>query len=120
MKTMKNETLWPHPGEILRECMNDLGITAMRLSRATRIPASRITEILKGRRSISVDTALRLGKALGTTPNYWLNLQQSYDLRRANSEPLNEVDVLVVCEEAPESSEARYDGTGTKVVRIKY
>ncbi len=92
---MKNETLWPHPGEILRECMDDLGITAVRLSRATRIPASRITEILKGRRGVSVDTALRLGKALGTTPDYWLNLQQSYDLRSAKSEHLGDVEVLV-------------------------
>jgi len=92
---MKNETLWPHPGEILRECMDDLGITAVRLSRATRIPSSRITEILKGRRGVSVDTALRLGKALGTPPDYWLNLQQSYDLRRASGERLGEVEVLV-------------------------
>jgi antitoxin HigA-1 len=92
---MSNATLWPHPGEILKECMDDLGITSVRLSRATRIPASRITEIVKGRRGVTVDTALRLGKALGTTPDYWLNLQQSYDLRRANGEHLGEVEVLV-------------------------
>ena len=92
---MSNETLWPHPGEILKECMDDLGISAVRLSRATRIPSSRITEIVKGRRSITVNTALRLGKAFGTTPDYWLNLQQSYDLRRAGSNGLKDVEVLV-------------------------
>jgi len=95
---MNNETLWPSPGEILKDCIDDLGISAVRLSRATHIPASRITEILKGRRGVTVDTALRLGRALGTTPGYWLNLQQSYDLRRANSEPLSEVEVLVANE----------------------
>jgi len=92
---MNNETLWPHPGEILKDCMDDLGISAVRLCRATHIPASRITEILKGRRGVTADTALRLGRALGTTPGYWLNLQQSYDLRRANCELLSEVEVLV-------------------------
>lgn len=92
---MNNETLWPHPGEILKECMEDLGITSVRLSRATRIPSSRITEILKGRRGVTVNTAMRIGKALGTTPDYWLNLQQSYDLRRANCEHLSDVEVLV-------------------------
>ena len=95
---MKNETLWPHPGEVLKDCMDDLGITAVRLSHATHIPSSRITEIVKGRRSVTVDTALRLGKALGTTPDYWLNLQQSYDLRRAGSKHLGDVEVLVSCE----------------------
>jgi addiction module HigA family antidote len=93
---MNNETLWPHPGEILRECLNDLGITASRLSKATHIPASRITEIIKGRRGVSADTALRLGKSLGTTPDYWLNLQQSYDLRCAKRDSLQEVETLVV------------------------
>ena len=75
--------------------MDDLGISSVRLCHATHIPASRITEIVKGRRGVSVDTALRLGKALGTTPDYWLNLQQSYDLRRAGADRLGDVEVLV-------------------------
>jgi len=90
-----NETLWPHPGTILKECLDELGIPAVRLSHATRIPPSRITEIIKGRRGITVETALRIGKALGTSPDYWLNLQRSYDLRRAGGEKLDEVEVLV-------------------------
>jgi len=89
---------WPYSGEILKECMDELGISAVRLSRATHIPASRITEIVKGRRGVFVDTALRLGKALGTTPDYWLNLQQSYDLKKASRERLGEVEVLVANE----------------------
>lgn len=92
---MNNKTLWPHPGEILKDCLDDYGITATRLSRATKIPSSRLTEIIRGRRGISTDTALRLGKALGTTPEYWLNLQKSYDIRRAGTEALNNVEVLV-------------------------
>ena len=73
-----------HPGEILREdFMAPLELSANSLSLALRVPATRIGEILRGRRSISTDTALRLARYFGTTPELWLGLQIEYDLRTA-------------------------------------
>ncbi len=73
-----------HPGEILREeFMAPLGLSPHALSLDLRVPASRIGEIVHGRRSISTDTALRLSRYFGTTPDLWLGLQSEYDLRVA-------------------------------------
>lgn len=69
-----------HPGEHLAEILEELGITQYRLAKAIDTPPRRINEIVHGNRSITADTALRIGKALGTTPEYWLNLQRMYDL----------------------------------------
>ena len=69
-----------HPGEHLAEILGELGITQYRLAKAIDAPPRRINEIVHGNRSITADTALRIGKALGTTPEYWLNLQRMYDL----------------------------------------
>jgi addiction module HigA family antidote len=70
-----------HPGEILREdMMKPLGISINRLGRDLRVPVTRMSEIVNGRRSITADTALRLGRYLGTTPEFWMNLQAAYDL----------------------------------------
>ena len=70
-----------HPGEVLREeFMKPLDITAYRLSKDLRIPQTRISEILKGRRRISADTALRLSKYFGNSAKFWLGLQNDYDL----------------------------------------
>jgi addiction module HigA family antidote len=70
-----------HPGQILHEdFLKPMGITAYRLARELHVPQSRISAILKGRRSISADTALRLARFFGTTARLWLNLQVSYDL----------------------------------------
>jgi addiction module HigA family antidote len=69
------------PGEILREeFLAPLGLTAYRLARELHVQQTRISEILAGRRSISADTALRLARYFGTTPELWLNLQAHYDL----------------------------------------
>ncbi len=77
MKTLANI----HPGEILREeFLSPLGISAYRLSRELFIPQSRISEILKGRRRVTADTALRLSAFFGNSAKFWLNLQQDYDL----------------------------------------
>lgn len=77
MKTLANI----HPGEILREeFLGPLGISAYRLSRELFIPQSRISEILKGRRRVTADTALRLSAFFGNSAKFWLNLQQDYDL----------------------------------------
>ncbi len=70
------------PGEILREdFLIPHRITAFRLAKETRIPATRIAEILHGRRKITVDTALRLGKYFGNSPDFWLGIQNEHDLR---------------------------------------
>lgn len=70
-----------HPGEILvEEFLKPFKITAYRLSKDIGVPQTRISEILKGNRSISADTALRLSKYFGTTAKFWLGLQDDYDL----------------------------------------
>ena len=69
-----------HPGEHLAEILGELGISQYRLAKAIGTPARRINEVVRGRRSITADTALRIGLALGTTPESWLRLQALYDL----------------------------------------
>ena len=76
-----NNTAEPiHPGEHLSEIMEELGITRYRLAKTIGVPPLRIHDIVHCRRSITVDTALKIGKALGMTPEFWLNLQRMYDL----------------------------------------
>jgi addiction module HigA family antidote len=76
-----------HPGEVLKEeFMLPLGLSANALARALRVPANRISAIVNGERGVTADTALRLAKALGTTPDFWLNLQKQYDLDCARDE----------------------------------
>jgi addiction module HigA family antidote len=75
-----------HPGEILAEdVLADLGMNANQVGEALGVPANRISEILRGRRSISADTALRLGQWLGSSPHFWMNLQRTYDLEVAEA-----------------------------------
>ncbi|KQC10606.1 MAG: pirin [Smithella sp. SDB] len=70
-----------HPGEILdKEFLMPLNITAYRLSREIKIPQTRVSEIIKGKRRITADTALRLAKYFGNSPQFWLGLQNDYDL----------------------------------------
>ena len=70
-----------HPGEILsEEFLIQMNITAYRLSKDTEIPQTRISQILKGKRSITADTALRLSLYFGTSPKFWLGLQDDYDI----------------------------------------
>jgi len=75
-----------HPGEHLAEELRELGITAAELSRQIDVPVNRITGIIHGQRGITADTALRLGHWFGTTPQFWMNLQQLYELRLAENE----------------------------------
>jgi antitoxin HigA-1 len=72
-----------HPGEILRDELSELGISAAELARILHVPTNRVTEILNGKRAITADTALRLGRWFGTGAELWLNLQKSYELRLA-------------------------------------
>ena len=74
-----------HPGEHLAEILDELGISQYRLAKAIGVPPRRINEIVHARRAVTADTALRMGKALGMTPDFWLNLQAMYDLDRARS-----------------------------------
>jgi antitoxin HigA-1 len=76
-----------HPGEVLREeFLVPLGVNAHALAMALKVPAPRINDIVRERRSITPDTALRLARYFGTTPQFWLNLQASYDLKIAERE----------------------------------
>jgi addiction module HigA family antidote len=76
-----------HPGEILREdYLAELEMSANALAKALKVPAPRINDIVRERRGISADTALRLARYFDTTPQFWLNLQTAYDLRLAEAE----------------------------------
>ena len=75
-----------HPGEILKEELETRSLSANRRAQAIQVPANRISLVLKGQRGISADTALRLARYFGTSPQFWLNLQNGYDLKRAERE----------------------------------
>ncbi len=86
---MSKERLLPpiHPGEILtEEFMKPLGLSMNRVARDLRVPVTRIEDIVHGRRSITSDTALRLARYFGSTAQFWMNLQISYDLEVAERE----------------------------------
>src|SRR6266404_9047083 len=83
-----------HPGEILADELGELGMSATELARTLHVPTNRITQILKGQRAITADTALRLGKWLGTGAELWLNLQKSYELRHAQQELESELKTI--------------------------
>ncbi|MEX1108341.1 MAG: HigA family addiction module antitoxin [Dongiaceae bacterium] len=81
MVRRKNKLPSVHPGEILfEEFLKPLGITQYRLAKTIGVPQRRIGEIVQGNRGITADTALRLARALRTTPQFWMNLQNRYDL----------------------------------------
>ncbi|TYO67862.1 HigA family addiction module antidote protein [Bradyrhizobium hipponense] len=75
-----------HPGEHLAEELRELGITAAELARQIDVPVNRVTGIINGQRGITADTALRLGHWFGMSPQFWMNLQQQYELRLAEKE----------------------------------
>jgi addiction module HigA family antidote len=81
---MRNQMRPIHPGEILREeFVLPLGLSGNALARALCVPANRVTAILKESRNLTADTALRLARFFGTTPEFWMNLQKTYELRLA-------------------------------------
>ncbi len=81
-----------HPGEILyNEFLKPLGITVYRISKDLNIPQTRISEIIKGNRRITTDTALRLSKYFGNSAKFWLGLQNDYDIEKEQKEKQNEL-----------------------------
>lgn len=88
-----------HPGEVLREeFLKPMEISQYKLAKAIGVPAMRISEICAGKRSITADTALRLARAFGTTPGFWLGLQADYDTEEAEKtahESLARIEPLV-------------------------
>ena len=81
-KVPKNLMRPIHPGEILREeFLKPLGLSASALAVALRVPAPRINDVVREKRSISIDTALRLARYFNTTPQFWMNLQTAFDLK---------------------------------------
>jgi addiction module HigA family antidote len=75
-----------HPGEHLAQELQELGISARELARELKVPVTRVTEILRGRRGITGDTALRLGRYFQVSPDFWMNLQKLYELDLARRE----------------------------------
>ena len=90
-----------HPGEILsEEFLVPLQMSAHALSQAIRVPATRVNDIVNGKRGISADTALRLARYFGNSPDFWMNLQAAYDLRAAEREALVRIEREVSPREA--------------------
>jgi addiction module HigA family antidote len=85
-----------HPGDLLRDELQEIGVSLNELARALRVPMNRISAIVNGNRAITVDTAMRLARYFGTSPQYWLNLQSAYDVEVAEREirPQIEKEVL--------------------------
>ena len=84
-----------HPGEILlEEFLKPMEITAYRLSKSIGIPQTRTSQIIKGKRGITADTALRLSKYFGTSPKFWLGLQDDYDLEEQTNKLQNELNEI--------------------------
>jgi addiction module HigA family antidote len=83
-----------HPGEVLADELEELGITPTELSRQIAVPPNRLSQIILGKRAITGDTALRLGHWFQVSPQFWLNLQAAYDLRVAAEQIGNEIKTL--------------------------
>ena len=84
-----------HPGEILAEELEELGLSANAFAKTLGVPTNRIAAILNGQRGVTADTALRLARYFGTGPQLWLNLQQTYELRRAELDSWENIKLTV-------------------------
>ena len=84
-----------HPGEVLQEeFLKPLGISAYRLSQDVRVPQTRISEIIHGKRRITADTAIRLSKYFGTSAEFWIGLQTDFDLEESRQEIESDIDLI--------------------------
>ena len=84
-----------HPGEILADELRELGLTANALAGHLAVPTNRVTAILNGQRGVTADTALRLARYFGMTPEFWLHLQTTYELRVAEIESGDQINAQV-------------------------
>lgn len=84
-----------HPGEILADELQEIGMSAAGLARILHVPTNRLTQIMNGKRALTADTAIRLGRWFGTGAELWMNLQKSYELRLAEQEVGKEINRLV-------------------------
>ena len=89
--TMKNKMTPVHPGEILREELSELNMSARALAQSIKVPVNRVTAILNGERGITADTARRLGRYFDTSTEFWMNLQKDYEIRQAEIEDTSDV-----------------------------
>lgn len=96
-----------HPGEILADELEEIGVSGLELANRLGIPNNRIYQIMAGKRSITADTALRLGRFFGTGPDFWLNLQKAYELEAAREEIGTKLDVIVPYQEGKEPTSLR-------------
>jgi len=84
-----------HPGEVLQEeFLKPLGISAYRLAQDVRVPQTRISEIIHGKRRITADTAIRLSKYFGTSAKFWIGLQTDFDLEKSRQEIDSDIDLI--------------------------
>ena len=83
MSVMKREPI--HPGEFLLDELREIRVSPTELSRQIDVPPNRISQIVRGKRDITADTALRLGRFFGTGPELWINLQKAYELDKAKA-----------------------------------
>ncbi len=83
-----------HPGEILGDELEEINLSAAKLAHSLDVPANRISQIIAGKRNISADTALRLGRYFGTTADFWMNLQKTYELDLARADIGGEIERL--------------------------
>lgn len=85
-----------HPGEILKaEFLDEMGISAGKLAKHIHVPRTRIERIVERKTSMTIDTAMRLSKALGTTPEFWMSLQLNYDLLTSGPDDLGDIRPLL-------------------------
>ncbi len=99
MKTPHNGLPAIHPGEFLRETLDELGLTQAAFAEAIGVSPMRVSHVLRGDRPVTAELALRLGRALGQSPQYWLNLQTTHDLKLAQlawKDSLRQVRALTV------------------------
>ncbi len=85
-----------HPGEILKDELDELGVTPTEFARQIDVPPNRISQIIAGKRAVTGDTALRLGHWFGVDPQFWLNLQAAYEIRIAEQNAGREIAALPV------------------------
>ncbi len=91
----KEDFINVHPGEMLQDVLNEISISAYKLSKATSIPTSNLSEILNGKRKITPELSVRLGRFFEQSPSFWLNLQNSYELRQIEHDRKKELDSIL-------------------------